>query len=369
MDKAQVRQRPHAILFDEVQIGSLTLKNRVALAPMTRTSATEEGCATDEMARYYARFARGCYSLIITEGTYPDEAFSQGYHRQPGIANDLQMECWRRVVESVHRESGRIFLQVMHAGALSQGNRFKAERIAPSAVRPVGEQLDLYGGHGEFPLPREMSRNDIQQVIRAFAEAAGRAREVGFDGVEIHGANGYVLDQFLTEYTNKRTDDYGGSTENRVRLHVQVLEAVRRAVGTDYPVGIRVSQGKVNDYHHKWAGGTEDARIIFESIAKARPDFIHITEYDATRPAFDGGKTLTALAKDYAKVPVIANGQLGAPEKAEALIRNGEADVITLGKSALANPDWPKRVLEGERIEEFDFSLLQPQAYIKEHEL
>jgi 2,4-dienoyl-CoA reductase-like NADH-dependent reductase (Old Yellow Enzyme family) len=359
----------HAILFEEPRIGNLSLKNRIALAPMTRTSATEDGLPTEEMGRYYAKFARGCYSLVITEGTYPDEAYSQGYPNQPGIANQAQADAWSKVVDAVHHEDGRIFMQLMHAGALSQGNRYKNETIAPSAVKPVGEQLDLYGGQGDFPIPREMSTSDIQAIVRSFAEAAIRARAVGFDGVEIHGANGYVLDQFLTDYTNKREDEYGGSIENRVRLHVEVIEAVRKAVGPDYPVGIRISQGKVNDYYHKWEKGEEEARVIFENIAKAAPDFIHITEYDATRPAFEDGATLTELAKRYADVPVIANGQLGEPAKAEALIESGKADMITLGKSALANPTWPKRVMEGEPIEDFDFTILQPQAYIKEHEL
>ena len=356
-------------LFDEVRVGRLLLKNRVALAPMTRTSATEDGEATDEIMRYYAKFARGCYSLVITEGAYPDEMHSQGYRNQPGIANKRHVEAWRRVTEAVHGEDGLIIVQLMHAGALSQGNIYTDETIAPSAIKPKGEQLGLYSGEGEFPLPREMSLQDIQDVIGAFGDAARRAQDAGFDGVEIHGANGYLLDQFLTDYTNQRSDSFGGITVNRVRLHVEVLREVRRAVGDDFTIGIRISQGKVNDYHHKWAGGLEDARVIFESLAAAEPDFIHITEYDATLPAFDGGETLVGLAKRFGGVPVIANGQLGAPEKAESLISSGEADVITLGKSALANPDWPRRVLEGAPLEEFDFGILQPQAFIKEHEL
>lgn len=361
--------QPNTPLFDEVQIGRLALKNRVALAPMTRTSATEDGRATDEMARYYSKFARGCYSLVITEGAYPDEAHSQGYRNQPGIANERHVEAWREVTKAVHDEDGLIIVQLMHAGALSQGNFYMDETIAPSAVKPKGEQLGLYGGEGEFRVPREMSRDDIEATIRAFGAAAARARDAGFDGIEIHGANGYLLDQFLTDYTNQRTDEYGGTTENRVRSHVEVLRQVRRVVGDDYTVGVRISQGKVNDYHHKWAGGTHDARVIFESLAAAGPDFIHITEYDATLPAFDGGETLVGLAKRFGGVPVIANGQLGAPKKAEALITSGQADVITLGKSALANPDWPRRVLGGAPLEAFDFGILQPQAFIKEHEL
>jgi 2,4-dienoyl-CoA reductase-like NADH-dependent reductase (Old Yellow Enzyme family) len=369
MSEAQPN-KPHAVLFTPTQIGGVRLKNRVALAPMTRTSAEEDGRPTDDMARYYARFARGCYGLVITEGAYPDEASSQGYRHQPGIANAAHAEAWRRVVDAVHREDGRIFIQLMHAGALSQGNRYTDETIGPSAVKPVGSQLDLYGGHGDFRTPRAMTPDDIRTVIDGFVEAARRACEAGFDGVEIHGANGYLLDQFLTDYTNERTDEYGGSTENRVRLLVDVLGAVRAAVGDNCPVGIRISQGKVNDYHHKWAGGERDAELIFSRIASAGPDFIHITEYDATRPAFEAGDTtLAELATRHARVPVIANGQLGAPERAESLIADGHAEVITLGKSALANPDWPRRVMAGEPIEEFDFAVLQPQANIKEHEL
>lgn len=361
--------KPHAVLFTPTQIGGVPLKNRVALAPMTRTSAEEDGRATEEMARYYARFARGCYSLVITEGTYPDEASSQGYRNQPGIANEMHVQAWRRVVDAVHGEDGRIFMQLMHAGALSQGNFHTDGTIGPSAVRPVGMQLELYGGRGEYPIPRAMTQDDISAVIEGFVQAARRAREIGFDGVETHGANGYLLDQFLTDYTNQRTDEYGGSTVNRVRLLVEVIAAVRAEVGDGYPVGIRISQGKVNDYHHKWAGGERDAELIFTSLAAAGPDFIHITEYDATLPAFETGRTLAELATHYARVPVIANGQLGAPERAESLIANGHAEVVTLGKSALANPDWPRRVMAGEPIEEFDFSVLQPQANIKEHEL
>ena len=356
-------------LFDEVELGRLVLKNRVALAPMTRTSATEDGTATDEMVRYYSKFARGCYSLIITEGTYPDEMHSQGYRNQPGIANACHVEAWRKVTRAVHDDGALIISQLMHAGALSQGNAYTSETIGPSAVKPKGEQLGLYGGQGGYAVPHEMSLQEIQNVIRGFGDAARRAQDAGFDGVEIHGANGYLLDQFLTDYTNQRSDGYGYTTENRVRLHVEVLREVRRAVGADFTVGIRVSQGKVNDYEHKWAGGAEEARIIFKALAAAEPDFIHITEFDATLPAFDGGETLVGLAKRLGGVPVIANGQLGAPEKATALITSGDADVITPGKSALANPDWPRRVLEGASLEEFDFGTLQPQAFIKEHEL
>jgi 2,4-dienoyl-CoA reductase-like NADH-dependent reductase (Old Yellow Enzyme family) len=361
--------KPDSILYTEAGIGAVALKNRIAVAPMTRTSASDDGLATDDMARYYARFARGGYSLVITEGTYPDLRHSQGYLFQPGIANDAQAQAWRKVIDAVHAEGGKIFIQLMHAGALSQGSHWSKETVAPSAVPPVGSQLSFYRGEGPYPVPRELSADEISQLIRDFAAAAGRAKAVGFDGVEIHGANGYVLDQFLTSYTNQRKDAYGGSTQNRVRLLVEVSEAVRREVGPDFAVGIRISQGKVNDFEHKWADRQQDAKIIFESLAKAGLDYIHITEFDAMQPAFGEGETLVALARRYGKLPVIANGQLGDHDKAAALVASGDATIITLGKTALANPDWPARIAKAAPIVEFDFGILQPLAHIKESEL
>ncbi|MCU7710253.1 NADH:flavin oxidoreductase [Priestia sp. JV24] len=362
------------LLFETVKLGSITIDNRVGVAPMTRTSATPKGVATDEMVNYYAKFARGGFSLIITEGTYPDDAYSQGYFDQPGIINDEQIKGWKKVTDAVHQEGGKIILQLMHAGALSQGNRFVKDSIGPSVVEPKGEQMKVYGGNGKFSVPKEATKEDIKVVIKGFAEAAKNAKKAGFDGVEIHGANGYILDQFLTDYANKRTDEYGGTTENRVRLLVEVSEAVREAVRKDYPVGIRISQGKINDYYHKWADKEKDAEIIFGQLGQAGLDFIHVTEFEAWQPAFSEGEgtgaTLAALAKKYSKLPVIANGSLHNPEKAKEIIEKGEADVITLGRGALANHDWVNKVKNGEQPDEFvPEKTLSPDAKIKEFEV
>jgi 2,4-dienoyl-CoA reductase-like NADH-dependent reductase (Old Yellow Enzyme family) len=360
----------YPILFTKTAIGTVTLNNRVALAPMTRTSATPEGLATEEMAKYYAKFASGGFGLIITEGAYPDETYSQGYLNQPGIANQAQVDAWRQVTDAVHQEGSHIIVQLMHAGALSQGNIHKNETVAPSAVQPKGEQLDIYGGSGPFPMPREITKDEIKELIHSFAESAKRAVAAGFDGVEIHGANGYILDQFLTDYTNQRTDEYGGSVENRVRLLVEVAKKVREVVGPHIVVGIRIAQSKVNDYDHKWHGGEWDAEVIFKSVAEAGLDYIHVTEYDITRPAFmDGGPTLAELAKKYSKLPVIANGNLEDPDKASALLQLGYADIISLGKGALANHDWPQRIAEGKDLDELYPGLLSPKANIKPSEL
>lgn len=357
-------------IFSSLNIGGLELKNRVGLAPMTRTSATEDGLATEQMVKYYSKFARGGFGLLITEGTYPDEAYSQGYKDQPGIANEQQVEAWKKVIGGVHKEGAKILCQIMHAGALSQGNRYKSETIAPSVVKPKGEQLTFYGGVGEFQVPNAITKEDIKEVVTSFTDAAKRAKKAGFDGIEIHGANGYILDQFLTDYTNLRTDEYGGTTENRVRLLVEIVEVIRQEVGSEYPVGIRISQGKVNDYEHKWKNGEEDARIIFDSLSKAGVDFIHVTEYDALNPAFEeNGPTLASLAKKYGKVTVFANGKLHEAGKAEQIITKGDADVITIGTGALANPDWVNKIKNGEQLNEFSpEKFLHPMAKIKEFE-
>ena len=360
----------YPLLFRGLTIGNLTIKNRIGLAPMTRTSAEENGVPSARMINYYSRYAKGGFGLLISEGTYPDEAYSQGYLNQPGIANKQHIEGWKKVTDQVHEAGAKMICQLMHAGALSQGNIYKNKTKAPSAMSPKGEQLGFYGGEGPYPTPEEMTHEDIQQAIQGFVNAALNAREAGFDGVEIHGANGYLLDQFLTDYTNKRTDKYGGSTENRLRLLVEVCQAVKEAVGSDFPVGIRISQAKVNDYTHKWAGGEKDAEIIFSRLGRSGIDFLHVTEYHANAPAFEeGGQSLAALAKRWGKLPIFANGNINAPELAEEMLAKGEVDLVAVGKAALANKDWPNKAAKGEPLEAFKPELFfNPNAKVKEFE-
>jgi 2,4-dienoyl-CoA reductase-like NADH-dependent reductase (Old Yellow Enzyme family) len=291
-------------LFETITIGNTTLDNRIGVAPMTRISATPEGLVTDQMVSYYTSFARGGFGLIITEGTYIDDKYSQTYFDQPGIAYDEQAEAWKKIVDSVHQAGAKIFMQLQHTGSLSQGNRFARETIAPSAIQPKGEQLTFYLGEGPFQTPREATTEEITEVVTGFVNAAKRAQSAGFDGIEIHGANGYLLDGFLTDYTNQRTDEYGGSTKNRVRLLVEVSKAVREAVGKEFAIGIRISQAKVNDNTHKWAGKEQDAEIIFGQLGQAGLDYLHVTEYEAWKPAFDTSEaSLASLAKNTEEFP------------------------------------------------------------------
>ncbi|MEQ4519275.1 NADH:flavin oxidoreductase [Pseudarthrobacter sp. B907] len=357
-------------LWTSTRIGSTELPNRVALAPMTRVSATEDGHATDRMASYYSRFARGGFGLLITEGIYTDTAHSQGYLFQPGIATAEQADSWVKVVDAVHARGSRIFAQLMHAGAQGQGSRFVESTIGPSAVAPKGDQLGFYRGEGPYPVPGEITPEQIEQVREGFVNAALNAKAAGFDGVEIHGANGYLLDQFLTDYLNQRTDQYGGTAQNRVRLAVEICRAVRDAVGAEMSVGIRISQGKVSDYTHKWAGGAEEAKTIFTALAATGIDYVHTTEYRADAPAFgEDGDSLAFLAKRHTGLTVIANGNLDEPEAAAALIADGQADVIALGKAALATRDWPRRARSNDSLDELDGSVFSPIADLKDWEL
>lgn len=358
-------------IFEPFNIAGMTLKNRVGLAPMTRISATEEGLVTDKMVAYYRSFAEGEFGLIITEGTYIDQKHSQAYQYQPGIACEEQAQAWQSVVNAVHAAGAKIVMQLQHAGPLSQGNRFVNESIAPSAIQPTGEQLAFYLGEGAFPIPREITKDDIAEVKQHFVDAAIRAKSVGFDGVELHGANGYLLDAFLTAYTNERHDEYGGTTENRVRFLVEAIQDVKKAVGENFVVGIRISQAKVNNFSYKWPAKEQDAQIIFESLGQAGADYIHITEYQAWQPAFEtGSDSLVALAKKYSQLPILANGQLDQPERAYEMIDNGHADLVTLGKGALANHDWVKKINNGEALNEFNpAQVLYPIANIKDFEL
>ncbi|WP_158735880.1 NADH:flavin oxidoreductase [Alteribacillus sp. YIM 98480] len=358
-------------LFSDFTIAGSKLKNRFVVAPMTRVSAEEDGCANDRMKQYYERYAKGGFSMVISEGIYLDESYSQGYYNQPGLAAKKHAESWKPVVDAVQQHGSIFIAQLMHAGAQGQGNAYADETIAPSEIAPKGEQLEFYGGSGPFPVPRQMTEQDITDAKQAFVNGAVAAKNAGFDGVEIHGANGYLLDQFLTEYLNTREDHYGGSLENRLRLFLEIIQDIRTAVGDDFIVGIRVSQIKVSDAEHKWSKGETDAEYIFSTLGKTSLDYIHTTDGDATESSFGKGtKTLANAAKTYGKLPVIANGKLGDPEKANTFMEKEEADLVSLGTSALANPDFPNRVKLNVKLNSFDFeNILLPKAFVKDHEL
>lgn len=348
-------------LFSPFRLSTLKLANRVAVAPMSRVSTRGDGVATEQMTDYYRRFAEGGFGLVITEGIYPQGPAAQGYANQPALTSVAHVEGWRSVTNAVHRCGGVIIAQLMHAGALSQHLQ---ATLGPSAITPRGAKMPEYGGSGTYSTPRALSQSQIDDIVDGFAASAALAEDAGFDGVEVHAANGYLLDQFLTDYTNTRSDRYGGSVCARARLTAQVVGAIVERAQDRIPVGVRLSQAKVNDSHHKWADARE-AEGIYTTIAAANPAYLHLA--GEGRPWTQSGRAgdgtaLGALARRSTGLPVIVNGGLHTPELIEQTLADGEADLISLGRPALADPAWPTTIWEGHTPEGFDVDFITPSA-------
>jgi 2,4-dienoyl-CoA reductase-like NADH-dependent reductase (Old Yellow Enzyme family) len=212
-----------------------------------------------------------------------------------------------------------------------------------------------------------MSLGDIDSVVIGFVDAAARAQAAGFDGVEIHAANGYLLDQFLTVYTNHRDDIYGGTVGNRIRLTCRIVADIRARVPSHFLVGVRLSQTKVNDFTYRWPGGASDAEVIFAGLAEAGADYLHIASegrdfIDTAR--LPDGRTITAVAREVSGLPVMANGGMHDLRQASDVLDGGHADLVSLGRGALANPDLPARVAAGADLNAFDHAMLSPMATI-----
>lgn len=225
--------------------------------------------------------------------------------------------------------------------------------------------MTAYGGAGPFAVPVAAGRTDIADATTGFAASAARAREAGFDGVEVHGANGYFVDQFLTTYANLRDDEYGGDVRNRARLATEVVSAVRAAVGTDFMLGIRLSQTKVNDPDYRWPGGIAEAATIFGSLAEAGVDYLHLASEGrdwSEAGTLDGRTVITRLARDVTGLPIIANGGMHDAELARSVLGAGDADLVALGRGALTNPDWPRRLAEGRELLAVDDTVLKPDV-------
>ncbi|WP_199231652.1 alkene reductase [Azospirillum sp. TSO35-2] len=339
-------------LFTPLRLGAIELPNRVIMAPMTRSRAGAGNCPTELTAEYYAQ--RASAGLIITEATQVCDT-AQGYPNTPGIHTDAQTLAWRAVAEAVHGAGGRIVAQLWHVGRIShplfQPNG--AAPLAPSAIAAAGQ---LFTGQGmePFPVPRALETAEIPALVRQFADAAKRAvYDAGLDGVEIHAANGYLVDQFLRDRTNHRTDQYGGSVENRCRFLLEILEATAHAVGADR-IGVRLSPtGVFNDM------GDSDPLPHFLAITKALNPFnlayLHVIE---GRPGHhmappEGAPHVAAALRAAFKGPFILNGGYSQADAATALAK-GEADAVSFGEAFIANPDLTLRFNTGATLAEPD---------------
>ncbi|MBO3735950.1 alkene reductase [Actinoplanes flavus] len=326
-------------LFDAVTFGKIALANRLVMAPMTRNRAKPCGGATDLMAEYYAQ--RASAGLIITEGTQPSQ-IGQGFMNTPGLHHPEQVKTWRAVTDAVHARGGRIVVQLMHSGRIGHPSLYDSahQSVAPSPVAAAG-QCFTPNGLAAYPTPRELTVEEIQHTVRDFADAARNAIEAGFDGVQIHAGNGFLLHQFLAENTNRRTDAYGGSVANRIRFTVEVTEAVAAAIGNER-TSVRVSPA--NTYNDIAEGDTD---ALYASLVPALPElaFLEVCEI-VSRP-------VTRAVRDRWQGNLIVNPHAtpdsfpAAVESAQQVLDEGLADAVSLGALFLANPDLPARISAG----------------------
>lgn len=318
-------------LFEPLQAGALHLKNRVIMAPLTRSRAGESRVPNDLMAEYYTQ--RASAGLIISEAT-AISAEGYGWKDAPGAYLQAHMVGWKKTTDAVHKAGGLIVLQLWHMGRLSHSDLIGQTPVAPSAIAADGEHRSV---HKPYEVPRVLSCEDIERIVKDYAATAKRAREAGFDGVEIHGANGYLIDQFLRDGSNKRDDNYGGSIENRVRFMKEVTQAVVDTVGAER-TGIRLSsQNGVQSMTDS------DPAKTFTYAAQVLNAFnlayLHLKEPVGSNIALTG-------VRQAFKNPIIVNDGYDG-KTAQAVLDAGLADAVAFGTKFIANPDLPARLKAG----------------------
>lgn len=349
---------------------SLKLTNRVVMAPMTR-SLSKNNIPGEDVAKYYRRRVEGGTGLIITEGTSVNHKAAQSYPDVPNFYGEGALNGWKRVVDEVHFAGGRIFPQLWHVGSVRQRTSKTTSGVdnpshecihhripgyAPSAI------AHPYVPHGD--IPHEMTKQDIAEVIQAFAQGAKDAKDLGFDGVEIHGAHGYLIDQFFWAHTNRRTDEYGGKTlAERTRFAVELIEAVRNAVGPDFPIDFRFSQWKLGDYSAKLANSPEELEAFLKPLSEAGVDIFHCSTRVFSNPEFPNSDlNLAGWTKKLINKPTITVGSVGIdtdfiktfesdlkthPATIENLtkrLEKGEFDLVAVGRALLGDAAWPNKI-------------------------
>jgi N-ethylmaleimide reductase len=352
-------------LFQPMTIGTLDIPNRVIMAPLTRARASESNVASALQGEYYAQ--RADAGLIISEATAVHR-LGMGWYRVPGLWSEEMVAGWKQVTEAVHAKSGRIYAQLWHMGRLVLPDYIDGEEpIGPSPIagegetfapRPAGD-TSLFLPMKPYVVPREMTQNDIDEVVQAFAAAAHNAARAGFDGIELHGANGYIIDQFLQSKTNYRQDGYGGSLPNRLRLLEEIIVAVSSAYETGR-IGLRLSPTS-----ERKGMGDENPGDLAESVGKLVQKYglayIHLIEPIASGFMEKPEKPVIERLREVFTGTIIQNGSFGA-ESASAYIAEGKADAISFGRPYIANPDLVTRFREGHDLASANFDY----AYVGE---
>lgn len=320
-------------LFSEISLGSLQLPNKLVMAPLTRLRADERGVPTDIMVEHYAQ--RASLGLIVTEGTWPTME-GRTWIGQPGIETDEHVAGWRRVTDAVHAAGGRIFMQIMHGGRISHESLTGTGRVVAPSALAAPDPIRTPEGKADAPVPHALDEQEIAEVVAGFVKAAQNAMDAGMDGVQIHGANGYLLHQFSSPASNQRTDSYGGSPQNRARLSVEVARAVAERIGGEH-TSIRLSP----QHNIQGALETDDAdalatyQALADGLAPLGLAFVDVLSADPT------GDLVQAIRR-HAQAPLVLNtgfGEQTTRQQAIQLIESGAADAVAVGRAAIANPD------------------------------
>jgi N-ethylmaleimide reductase len=325
-------------LLSKYRLGILELKNRVVMSPMTRSRA-EGNVPNDLMAEYYSQ--RTGAGLIITEGTSPSPN-GLGYSRIPGIFSKAQVEGWKKVTGRVHKGGSKIFVQLMHTGRIGHHLNLPegARIVAPSAVKASGQIWTDSAKMQDYPVPAEMNETDIKKTKEEFVKAAKNAIEAGFDGIELHSANGYLLEQFLSPVSNRRTDNFGGSIENRSRFLLEVVEAVAREIGKD-KTGIRLSPyGVASDMPH-YPEIDSTYRYLARELDKLDILYIHLVDHSPMGAPAVPVEIKDAVRKLFKNTLIISGGY--DQERAEADLQKNLGDLVAFGRPFINNPDLVKR--------------------------
>jgi N-ethylmaleimide reductase len=328
------------MLFSPYKLGSIELKNRIVMAPMTRSRATGN-IPNDLMATYYEQ--RSDAGLIVTEGTSPSPN-GLGYCRIPGIFSTAQVEGWKKITKAVHAKGGHIFLQIMHTGRISHAMNLPqgAVVLAPSAVKAAGQIWTDASGLQNYPTPKMMTPKEIELTKKEYITAAGNVIAAGFDGLELHGANGYLLEQFLSPYSNQRTDSYGGSIESRCRFVLEVVDGVCAEIGKE-KIGIRLSPyGIASDMRHYPEIDTAYTYLSGE-LNKRGIAYIHVVDHSAMGAPEVPSSIKKAIREKFHKTLILAGGY--NKERAEEDLQSGLAHLIAFGKPFINNPDLVKRLV------------------------
>ncbi len=342
------------VLFQPLQLGDIKIPNRIIMSPLTRQRSGATRTPNEMMREYYEQ--RSGAGLIITEATCIDP-MGVGYKDTPGIWNDEQVLGWKKITEAVHKKGGQIFLQLWHVGRVSDPSFLNGQTpVAPSAIAPKGH-VSLLRPQRPFVTPRALETKEVQEIVQLYKKGAENAKRAGFDGVELHAANGYLIDQFLQTKTNKRTDQYGGPVENRARFLLEIADAAIEVWGAGR-VGVHLAPA--SDSHDM---GDDNPKETFGYVARelGRRKIAFIFTREGQREGY-----LTPHIKKEFGGPVIANQGLD-PDQAAALVAKGEVDAVSWGKYFISNPDLPERIRLGKSLTPFNpetFYTEGPQGYI-----